>query len=254
MSSQDTLDAIAGLSTQMSRFQLKPYIMYKPRYSCIKWSINAGFKGAVISIANTFDKNAKVGEAKFDHQNEAVFTLSPVECVRILRNIESIKKGTYLDPKDTNDKSNRNFKVVHFTDRVPKTLSVITSKDRDGNLQDSVGISIFTNGIRWYFPFDTNELVLFVSFIRNTATSLEFVGSCVNAIFKTISMASHEHIKYKASISGNQGKSENSNYDPQQNTYNQQPQNMNEPIDLQDSNAPPPQDNTQEDDPFGLPF
>jgi len=197
---------------------------YTPAVGCFSYKVTAGFKGVNIKIAKTNESGKRgrpsKGDKIYNHDQACSFTLSPIECQKIINALPSILNGTYVDPTQTNEKYKNTFSIAHFP--VKNEASVLKIAQSKTN-SIFVSISPAKSSGKLYATYiirPGEELSLFGNFINNAAKYLEFYQSGVSALLATISADIFTH---NNSNSGEQQYNNKPQYDPSEPTFTAPP-------------------------------
>jgi hypothetical protein len=183
--------------------------LYNPKMSMLSYSITANFNGVSVSISKTLNNQQQgrpqKGDKVYDHDHKAYFTLSPEECFRIMKNISSVISGSYVNPKPFTDDHKNSLVITHYPQPNEASMMLLEpSKDSNGNITNTLRITIIPpksqrdkSYIASYFLRPGEELSLFLSFLNNVATNLEFIGSVAKAFIKTVNKNYFDALQYQ---------------------------------------------------------
>jgi len=220
------------------------HAFYNPSNAAFYYKVPATFSGVNIKIAKSLNPGAtgrpQKGQKVYNHERACNFTMTPDECIRLLNAFPDIASGKYIDPLQKNEQYKHTFSLTHFRETGASILSVSPAKNKDGAIINGIFISITppknsTDEDRAYYMLRPGEeTTLFLNFLSNVGKNLQFVQSCIAALFGTVSMGGFNFIKSRNGYNGSSGYNNNVNQQqqyqqPQQTQQYQQPQTPQQP-------------------------
>lgn len=228
---------LSGLTTK-----LKDVKFFNPKISAMKLSLSLISCTMQISMAKSLNPDVQPGKIKkgdktYDWgEGEVFFSCSPEECVHISKNMSSLMKGTYKNPKSSNsnfpDSMKNSITVEHYKDNVPTTLLLSQGIDKNGSSTGAIKVSILHpkgkgNSVTYFLR--ENELKIFLEFCKHCAIDLPFYSCLFSGFIKML-----KQVQYEESNENGNSKSNNNNYS-KRSSKNEETESFNE--DDQDSSS-----------------
>ena len=236
---------LSGLS-----FKFQDVKFFNPKVSAMKLSLSLSSCTMQVGMAKTLDPDVqpgkiKKGDKQYDWgDGEVYFSCSPEECVHISKNINSVVKGIYKNPKSSNPKFPDSLKnaitVDHYKDNVPTTLALAQATDRSGSSTGAIKISIIHpkgkgNSVTYFLR--ENELKIFIEFCKHCAIDLPFFVCLFSGVVKTLKQ-----------VQFGLGKDDDGNYSKKSNSYKKEEVNSFDDVDEESEDEESSDDNGEMDD------
>ena len=179
----------------------KDVVFFNPKISTIQLGVSMTTCAMQVTISKTANSDVRPGQIEkgqkvYNYDNQAYFSMSPEECVDIVRNIAKLMKGEYVNPNSKKDRFPENLKnsitVDHYRENKLSRL-VLEQAKRDGRATGALKITIFPpkggkSEIVNYF-FRENEMKIFLEFVKHCAVDLPYHSSVFGGIIKTVKQA-----------------------------------------------------------------
>jgi len=146
-------------------------------------------KTVQVAIARALDpantSMPKRGERRYDNENASYFSLTPLECLKISKDIQPLLEGTYVDQNEKDSKFKSSITVTHFRDKQPSRLIISRGQDSQGHPTNTAIISLISPNLKPIsYIFRPSELRLFREFVKCGYGLFPFVSSIYEGIKK----------------------------------------------------------------------
>lgn len=155
--------------------------LYNPRISTIEFAVSLSRGTIQISMSKTKDPNFKgrptKGQRIYDRDNSVYFSLQPIECIRILNNLQDLLNGTYINHKEKSEKFKKCLVITHFRENQPSRLIIDRSKDNSGTATGSVVLTILPpqgEGSPVSYVFRHEEMLAMKFYLGHGAKDLDY--------------------------------------------------------------------------------
>lgn len=160
---------------------------FNPKMSTITIGASVIRKTVQVAVARTLDPTntsmPKRGERRYDNENASYFSLTPIECFKISKDIQPLLEGTYVDQNEKESKFKTSITITHFRDQQPSRLILSRGQDTQGKPTNTVIISLISPNLKPIsYIFRPNELRLFREFVKCGYALFPFVSSIYEGI------------------------------------------------------------------------
>jgi len=185
---------------------------YNTKNSAFTFGISISKPSMQLTFAKSLKPDVRPNEIKkgdkiYDWENSIHFSLSPLECFKMVSAFPEIEKGTYVDKDEKDEKYKKTFKLNHYgAGGSGKSMSSLSINKTDYGL---ISISVYSNGTRVTYPFRFEELRVFTEFVRVCAKELYFYKGILDSMyqhFKFITYQSNKGDSAESKESSSNGK------------------------------------------------
>jgi len=145
---------------------------YNPKVACLGFSVSITKPSFQLEIAKSINpqadpKNLPKDQSIYDYKNAAFFSLTPIECKELAMAFNAVYTGEYVDHSEKNEKYKNAYKITHYANNKPSTLSFRKT-------EYGLSVTILANSQTHGYTLRASEAAVFYAFLEKCANELYF--------------------------------------------------------------------------------